>query len=74
MLKKPFIADEKTYLSKDGKQTLTVFHPAIYYSSEKAYCYFPDENTSSGLVEHNNEKDALRNAEILYKHYITEKY
>ena len=72
-MKKPFIADKKTYLTDDKKQTRTVFHPAVYFKSDKAYCYFPDEDTPTGLIEYDNEKDALANAETLYKHYLTDK-
>jgi hypothetical protein len=72
-VKAPFIADKRTYLTEDKRHTRTVFHPAVYFKEDKAYCYFPDEGTSSGLVEHDNKKDALANAEMLYKHYVVEK-
>lgn len=70
---KPYIAKEQTYLSEDKKTTFTVFHPAIKFSGDKEYCYFPDEGTKTGLVEHDNETDALENAIQLYKHYVLDK-
>mgnify|MGYP005753087085 FL=1 len=72
-MKTPFIADKKTYLSEDRKHTRTVFHPAVYFKEDKAYCYFPDEGTRSGLIEYDNEEDALTNAENLYNHYVLKK-
>ncbi|PAF27286.1 hypothetical protein CHH61_03935 [Shouchella clausii] len=72
-MKSPFIADKKTYLKEDKKYTRTVFHPAVYFIEDKAYCYFPDKYTPSGLIEYNNEKDALRHAERLHKQYALKK-
>lgn len=69
----PFIAKKQTYLNDDNKTTFTVFHPAIKFKENEEYCYFPDEGTKTGLVEHDNEKDCLDNAETLYKHYVLDK-
>ena len=70
MMEKQYIAQEQTYVNHDGETTFTVFHPAIKFNDDEEYCYFPDEETKTGLVEHNNKKDALENAEQLYKHYV----
>lgn len=69
-MKAPFIAQKQTYLSEDKETTWTVFHPAILFERENDYCFFPDESTKTGLVEHENEKDALKNAEELYNHFV----
>lgn len=68
---KPFIAKKETYL--DGNKTFTVYHPAIKFKDSEGYCFFPDECTKTGLVEHSNEKDALSNAKELYKHFVLDK-
>jgi len=73
ILKKPFAAIEKTYPNDDGKTTLIVFHPAIIFKGDEEYCFFPDEDTKTGLLEYLNEDDALFNAEQLYKHYVLSK-
>lgn len=65
----PYIAKKETYLINEEGKTVTVFHPAIKMPGEDVYCYFPDEGTTSGLVEHHNEEDALANAKELYHHY-----
>lgn len=69
----PFVAKKKTYLNEGEMATFTVFHPAIKFNDDEGYCYFPDEGTKTGLVEHTNEKDALSNAEQLYKHFVLDK-
>lgn len=72
-MKKPFAALKRTYLNDDDKTTFTVFHPAIIFKGDKEYCFFPDEDTKTGLLEYHNEDDALFNAEQLYKHYVSSK-
>lgn len=67
----PFIAKKETYL--DGDKTFTVFHPAIRFKEDEEYCYFPDEDTRTGLIERHHEEDALFIAEQLYKHYVLSK-
>jgi len=69
-LDKPYIAKRQTYLNDDKKTTFTVFHPAIKFNNNEEYCYFPDEGTKTGLVEHSNEKDCIDNAKTLYRHYV----
>ncbi|MEC1158726.1 hypothetical protein [Cytobacillus horneckiae] len=73
MIRAPFIADKITYLNDDKKHTRTVFHPAVYFDEDEAYCYFPDEETQSGLIEYDNKEHALTNAETLYKYYVLNK-
>lgn len=68
-MSKGFTAIKQTYV--DNGKTFTVFHPAIKFKENEEYCYFPDEDTRTGLVEHHNEDDALFNAEQLYKYYVT---
>lgn len=68
----PYIAKQQTYLTDGGKRTRTCYHPAIKLAGETSYCYFPDESTESGLIEYDNQEDALINAINLYKHYENE--
>ena len=70
-MEQPFIAKKETYL--DGHKAFTVYHPAIKFKENEEYCFFPDEGTKTGLVEHHTEDDALFNAEQLYKHYVLDK-
>ncbi|PGT80584.1 hypothetical protein [Bacillus sp. AFS040349] len=70
-MEKPFIAKKQTYVN--GGTTFSVYHPAIKFDGDKEYCYFPDEGTRTGLVEHLDENECLKNAETLYKHYILDK-
>jgi len=64
---------ERTYLNQEERTTYTTYHPAIRFKADEEFCFFPDEGTSSGLVEHANHEDALVNAEQLYKHYVLDK-
>lgn len=66
----PYKAERVTYLCEETRTTWTVYHPVVYFDEDEAYCHLPDESTRTGLVEHENEEDALKNAERLYEHYI----
>lgn len=67
----PYKAVERCYLTADKQHTRgPVYHPAIKFPEDKAFCFFPDEATESGLIEYDNPEDALKNAIELYQHYI----
>lgn len=62
-----FRAKEVCFINDDKKTTRTVYIPQVKFSD--GWCCFPDEGTSSGVVEHTDEQSAINNVKSLYKHY-----
>lgn len=60
-------AEEIRFLNEDRKTTRVVFVPQVKFSD--GWCSFPDEATSSGVVEHLDKEVAINNAKTLYEHY-----
>ena len=64
---KNYRAHEQRFINEDGKTTRLVYIPQVKFSD--GWCSFPDETTSSGVIEHKDRKIALANAKELYDHY-----
>lgn len=60
-------AKEIRFVNDDNKSTRVVYLPQVLFG--KDWCSFPDEGTSSGVLEHTDKQAALDNAKTLYEHY-----
>ncbi|WP_456273231.1 hypothetical protein [Bacillus sp. AK031] len=70
MKEKPFNAIKHTYVDSIGVSEYTAYHPVVRFYENEPYCYIPSEESPTGLIEYDNEKEALRCAEDLYKDYL----
>lgn len=54
---KRFRAKEQAYLNQEEAKTFKVWHPQVKFNNQ--WCFLPDKNTRSGLVEATDEAEAI---------------
>lgn len=64
---KRYRAEKVCFLNEDKNTTRIVYLPQVKFGDD--WCSFPDEEASSGVVEHSDKEVALENAKTLYEHY-----
>ena len=69
----PYKAQKQTYLTKDGKSTFTIYHPAVKFQKNEPFCCILDPSAQTGLYEHSTEIDAYNHAKKLYFQFKGEK-